>query len=184
METREEKIQRVAGEQVRIVGYNAAWPVWFAREKAHLLACMPEGLMARIEQFGSTAVVGLAAKPIVDMVIEVTDVDAAKCRVPEILEPQGYDCFWRLTWGDDVPPWCTWCIKRDTAGRRTHHWHFGPVGFKASELRFCGILRARPEVASAYGALKIGIAAQLGHDRVAYTEAKTEFIRNVMARYG
>jgi GrpB-like predicted nucleotidyltransferase (UPF0157 family) len=97
-----------------------------------------------------------------------------------ILEPQGYDCFWRPTAGDDTPPWYTWCIRRDAAGTRTHHLHFGAVGFKASELRFRDILRARPDVAQAYAALKLRLAEEYQGDRVAYTAGKGEFIRRVM----
>ena len=124
---------------------------------------------------------GLTAKPIVDMAIEVTDVDEAKVVVPRILEPQGYDCFWRPTMGDDVPPWFTWCIKRDAAGVRTHHLHFGEVGFRTEELRFRDILRAKPEVAAAYGQLKIELVTAHAGDRVKYTAAKSEFIRSVLA---
>jgi GrpB-like predicted nucleotidyltransferase (UPF0157 family) len=180
MESLEDKVKRVTAEEVAVVPYDPAWPARFAEEQAHLRGCLPPGLVVRIEHFGSTAVAGLAAKPIVDMVIEVTDVERAREVVPQVLEPQGYDCFWRPTAGDDTPPWFTWCIKRDAAGQRTHHLHFGAPGFKARELRFRDLLRARPDVAEGYGRLKLRLAAQHAHDRVAYTEAKTEFIERVM----
>ena len=180
METLEDKIRRVTAEHVQVVAYDPEWPRRFEEERTHLLGCLPGELIVRIEHFGSTAVPGLAAKPIVDMVIEVADVDRAKVLVPDVLEPQGYDCFWRPTMGDDTPPWYTWCIRRDVAGRRTHHLHFGAVGFKADELRFRDLLRADPELAAAYAQLKLRLATEHEGDRVAYTHAKGEFIRSVM----
>lgn len=181
METLADKIKRVTAEEVEVVTYDLAWPTRFEQERAHLLDCMPVGMIVRIEHFGSTAVAGLAAKPIVDMVVEVQDVLQAKELVPTILEPQGYDCFWRPTLGDDTPPWYTWCIKRDAAGQRTHHLHFGGVGFKADELRFRDILRSRPDIAAAYGELKLRLAREHKADREAYTFAKGDFIRQVLA---
>ena len=182
METLEDKIKRVTAEHVTIMPYDPAWPTRFEEEREHLLADMPGGLIARIEHFGSTAVAGLAAKPIVDMIVEVRDVEEARVVVPRILEPQGYDCFWRTRRGDDTPPWYTWCIKRDDRGQRTHHLHFGPVGFKMEELRFRDILRANPDVAAAYAALKLRLALEHGNDRDAYTDAKTEFIQTTATR--
>jgi len=181
MESLEDKVKRVTAEEVAVVAYDPAWPVRFAEEAAHLRECLPSGLIVRIEHYGSTAVVGLAAKPIVDMLIEVTDVARARAVVPEVLEPQGYDCFWRPTSGNDTPPWYTWCIKRDAAGQRTHHLHVGAVGFKAKELRFRDLLRSRPDVAAWYARLKLRLAAQHTHNRITYTEAKTEFIERVLA---
>jgi len=180
METLQDKIRRVTAEQVQVVAYDPAWAMLFEQERDHLLDCMPQGMIIRIEHFGSTAVVGLAAKPFVDMVIEVNEVALAKTIVPQILEPQGYDCFWRPTLGDDTPPWYTWCIKRDTAGHRTHHLHFGEVGFKNDELRFREILRTQPSVAAAYAELKLRLADEHNANRVAYAEAKGDFIQRVM----
>ena len=80
METLEQKIQRVLKEDVEIVAYDPRWPVLFRAEQAHLLACLPADLIGRIEHFGSTAVPGLAAKPIVDVLVEVTDLEATKLR--------------------------------------------------------------------------------------------------------
>lgn len=180
METLEEKIKRVTAEEVDVVDYDPLWPELFEAEKEHLLLCMPDGLIERIAHFGSTAVTGLAAKPIVDMVIEVACAAQARIIVPQILEPKGYDCFWRPTSGDDTPPWYTWCIKRDKSGRRTHHLHFGEAGFKADELRFRDLLRSHPDIAAAYAQLKRRLAADYTHDRTRYTEAKTDFIRNAM----
>ena len=184
MESLEEKVRRVTAEHVAVVPYDPAWPARFEQERDHLLACMPDGLIVRIEHFGSTAVPALAAKPIIDMVVEVADVDLARTAFPAILEPQGYDCFWRPTAGNDTPPWYTWCIRRDANGSRTHHLHVGAPGFKARELRFRDMLRHRGDIAEAYGQLKVRLAAEHAGDRVAYTEAKTDFIARVTGEGG
>ena len=78
METPEQRIQRVTGEKVTIVRYDSAWPELFRQEKEHLLSCLPNALIRRIEHFGSTAVPGIAAKPIVDMMVEVTDLQVTR----------------------------------------------------------------------------------------------------------
>jgi GrpB-like predicted nucleotidyltransferase (UPF0157 family) len=174
-------LRRVLADRVEIVPYDPAWPEAFRRETAHLRACLPVELIGRIEHFGSTAVPGLAAKPIVDMLIETPSLAAVQERVVPILEPQGYDYFWRPTWGDDVPPFYAWFIRRDSAGRRTHHLHFVEPEFPHWErLVFRDYLIAHPEAARQYEALKRRLAAANAADRVAYTEAKTAFILGIM----
>ena len=75
METPEQRIQRVVSEEVAISAYNPDWPRLFLQEKAHLLSCLPTGLIRRIEHFGSTAVPGLAAKPVIDILLEVRSLE-------------------------------------------------------------------------------------------------------------
>src|SRR5262249_53552404 len=119
-ETLEERIQRVVREEVAIAPYDAAWPEAFRQEKEYLLSCLPKDLVRRVEHFGSTAVPGLAAKPIVDMLVEVTDLEATKLRIAPLLEAKGYEYFWRPTHGDDGPPFYAWFIKRNPdSGVRT-----------------------------------------------------------------
>ena len=78
METLQEKIQRVVHEEVAVVPYDGQWSQWFQEEQDHLLSCLPRELMRRIERFGSTAIPGLSGKPIVDILVEVTDLEAVK----------------------------------------------------------------------------------------------------------
>ena len=84
METFEEKIARVVREHVAVVPYDPRWPKLFQRERHHLRSCLPQDLVGRIEHFGSTAVPGLAAKPIVDILVEVTDLEETKRRIAEL----------------------------------------------------------------------------------------------------
>lgn len=181
METLEQKIQRVLKDKIELVPYDPQWPARFEEEKAHLLSCLPKDIITRIEHYGSTSIPGLIAKPVVDMLVEVPDLHQVKEVVPPILEPQGYDYFWRPTRGDDGPPFYAWFIKRDGAGARTHHIHMVEPHFEHWDgLIFRDSLRSHPEMASEYAALKTRLAEQHSCDRVAYTLAKTEFVRKVL----
>ena len=71
----EARVQRVVRERVRIVFYDPEWPELFVKEKAHLICCLPSNAIGKIEHFGSTAVPGLAAKPIIDMLVEVPNLE-------------------------------------------------------------------------------------------------------------
>ena len=182
METLHDKIQRVVQEHVAIVPYDPRWPALFMEEKQHLLACLPPTLLKRIEHFGSTAVPGLPAKSIIDMLIEVTDLDATQQQIVPILEAQGYDYFWRPAWDDARPPFYAWFIKRDAQGTRTHHLHMVEAHFEHwDRLLFRDYLIAHPAVAAQYATLKMDLAHKYPNDRVGYTKAKTEFIVEVTA---
>ncbi len=179
METPEERVARAVREEVATSPYDPRWPTVFRQEQAHLHACLPSDLIVRIEHFGSTAVPGLSAKPIVDVLVEVTDLQATRDRIVPILESQGYDYFWRPTFGDDGPPFYAWFIKREPGtGVRTHHIHMVEGQFVEhwDRLLFRDYLIEHPEVAKEYEELKAQLAATSPRDRVAYTQGKTEFV--------
>ena len=186
----QKRIDRLTAEEISIVPYDPAWPRSFAQEHAHLVACLPTDLVKRVEHFGSTAIPGLAAKPIVDLIVEVTDLEATKTRIASVLEAQGYDYLWRPTKGDDVPPFYAWFIKRHPgSGMRTHHIHMvegnpdNPGRFEEhwSSLLFRDYLIERADLAREYEALKRRLAAQHPNDRTAYTDGKGPFIKRVTA---
>ncbi|MCE5252432.1 GrpB family protein [bacterium] len=180
METLQEKINRVLKDEIALKPYDPRWPYLFGEEKKHLLSCLPARLIRRIEHFGSTAIPGLVAKPIIDMLVEVTSLEETREVVPPILEAQGYDYFWRPTWGDDVPPFYAWFIRRDSGGIRTHHIHMVEGHFEHwDRLLFRDYLIEHPKVAEEYGNLKIKLSEGHRNDRVAYTKGKTEFIERV-----
>ena len=169
-------------EEVAIAPYDPEWPKSFRQEKEHLLSCLPHDLIRRVEHFGSTAVPGLSAKPIVDMLVEVTDLAATRARIAPVLESQGYEYFWRPTHGDDGPPFYAWFIKRDAAtGIRTHHIHMveGDFADHWDRLLFRDYLIEHPDVAREYERLKAQLASASPRNRVAYTDGKTEFVVKV-----
>ncbi|KAA3618756.1 MAG: GrpB family protein [Calditrichaeota bacterium] len=177
MESFAEKIARVLDESVDIEPYNLQWPIVFELEKRHVLDCLPKDLLVRIEHFGSTAIPNLAAKPIIDILVEVKSLVRTKKEIVPILESQGYDYFWRPTAGDSTPPFYAWFIKRDKIGVRSHHIHMVEKDFIHWErLLFRDYLREHPELVREYQALKIDLATKFQNDRIAYTNGKTEFI--------
>jgi GrpB-like predicted nucleotidyltransferase (UPF0157 family) len=69
----EQRVVRAVQEDVKVVPYDPRWPAMFEEEKERLRAWLSSELIGRIEHFGSTAVPGMAAKPIVDMLVEVME---------------------------------------------------------------------------------------------------------------
>ncbi len=117
------RVARATAEHVDVIAYDPTWPEAFEREREHLIACLPPGIIVRVEHFGSTAVPGLRAKPIIDMLVEVTSLERVQREVVPILESQGYEYFWRPTFRDDGEPFYAWFIKRDPETCWTHAPH-------------------------------------------------------------
>jgi L-amino acid N-acyltransferase YncA/GrpB-like predicted nucleotidyltransferase (UPF0157 family) len=177
VESPEEHIHRVVQEEVDLVPYNPRWPGMFEEEKKHLLACLPQEIVKRIEHFGSTAIPGITAKPIIDILVEVSSLEETKKIIVPVLTAQGYEYFWRPTHGDDGLPYYAWFIQRDALGNRTYHIHMVERGFEHWErLLFRDYLIEHPSVRNEYQQLKIQLAEKYSKDRIAYTAAKTDFI--------
>ena len=119
----DEKVRRVIKEEINIEEYDPNWPQMFENEKINLMTILPPGIIKRIEHFGSTSVPGLSAKPVIDMLIEVSSLVETKRKIVPVLESLGYDYFCRPTFGNDTPPFYAWFIKRDKNGNGTHHIH-------------------------------------------------------------
>jgi GrpB-like predicted nucleotidyltransferase (UPF0157 family) len=176
----EERIKKIVEEEITIIPYNSEWLRMFELEKNHLFSCLPNTILKRIEHFGSTSVPNLASKPIIDMLVEVTSLEETKNRIVPILTFQGYEYFWRPTWGDNVPPYYAWFIKRDSQGHRTHHIHMVEHDFEIwDRLLFRDYLIEHPDIAKEYETIKVRLAKNFPNDRVTYTQAKAEFIVKV-----
>ena len=177
--TLEQQIAHAVGEDIGIVAYDPAWPGKFAAEVEYLEATLPSGLIRRYEHFGSTAVPGLAAKPVIDLLIEVCDLVDVAVKIVPVLVANGYDYFWRT----DVEPPYAWFIKRDCSGNRTHHLHMvEATSILWERLPFRDYLRGNREEAERYAALKRRLAGEHPKDRIAYTQGKTDYIASVMQR--
>lgn len=155
---------------------NPAWPELFEAEKAHLLAALGSQFIA-IEHFGSTAVPGLDAKPIIDMLGGVQSMAEADA----LLEP-----LCQLGWDTSAQFNATLADRRFLLrwpqGVRTHHLHLVIYGGEAWQchLQFRDALRADTRLAQQYQKLKYELANKYPGDREAYTAAKTNFITNVI----
>jgi GrpB-like predicted nucleotidyltransferase (UPF0157 family) len=165
-------------EEVRLHEYDPSWPARFALERERLLALLP-GAFIELQHIGSTAVPGLAAKPIIDILAGVESMAVAQALAEPICK-SGYttsaefnrtlaDRQWFMRWAE---------------GRRTHHLHVVVHDADAwrQRLRFRDELRQRPDLAARYAALKAELAATHPADREAYTEAKAGFVRSVLQR--
>ncbi len=165
-----------ADEPIQLVPADPDWPARFEVERAGLEDAIGEWVTGGIHHVGSTAVPGLAAKPIIDILAGVRDPeDAQACLEP--LAALGY------LYAPYLPEQMHWFCKPDPA-RRTHHLHLVPVGSRRyrDELAFRDRLRSDPGLAAEYEALKRDLAARHREDREAYTDAKSNFIRAALAR--
>jgi GrpB-like predicted nucleotidyltransferase (UPF0157 family) len=182
MERFEDKLSRVLAERIEVVDYDSAWPALFDAESARLFPYFPSDSIRRVEHIGSTAVPGLAAKPIVDILVGVDDFDFVVEQVAPAMERAGYDYFFRPDFGDDGPRY-PWFIGRDTSGIRVSHIHVALVedASQWDRVVFRDHLRQHPDAVRQYAALKRDLATRFPDDREAYTLAKTGFIAQTMA---
>ena len=170
----------MSDDRIEIVDPDPGWPAAFAAEKRRIEAMLERKDWLAIEHFGSTAVPGLAAKPIIDMLMAVPSLALARESFPDRLARLDY-VFWaddpkrdRLYFVKGMPPY---------GERRTHHLHVCErPSAMWDRLKFRDYLRARPDEAARYAALKRDLAARHADDREAYTDAKAEFIGSIMDR--
>ena len=160
-------------DQNRLAPYNPDWAVAFAEEATRLQAALGPSVVA-IEHYGSTSVPGLAAKPILDLLVGVADL-AQVPALSETLVALGYEDR-----GREIVP------GHHIFGRgeaRTHLAHFVRHGGEhwLATLTFRDRLRADPDLRDAYQALKTRLAAEHPTDRRAYTFGKSEFVAAVLA---
>jgi GrpB-like predicted nucleotidyltransferase (UPF0157 family) len=163
-----------APARVVVVDYDPAWPAMFRRVRERVAAALGPLALA-VEHVGSTAVPGLAAKPIVDLDVVIAD----RGDLPEVvrrLRPLGYHHQGDL----GVPGREAFTTP---AGWPAHHLYVCAAGSRPllRHLAFRDALRADAATAVAYADLKRALAVRLGHDRAAYTEAKSDFIERVLA---
>lgn len=161
--------------RVEVVPHNEGWPLEFEREAARLHEVIGNGAIG-VEHVGSTAVPGLPAKPIIDMLLAVEDFDAARPLVHRIEELGYWYC------GENGIPRRHYFIKEDDAGGVTHQLHtLENSSLEARKHRlFRDHLRNHPADRYAYAELKLRLAATHGHDRAAYQEGKTALIERIL----
>jgi len=161
-------------EPVRIVAYDASWQAQFEQEKALLEPVTRVWTTGGVHHVGSTAVPGLAAKPVIDILIGVEDLPSTRGCVEELAK---LDYLYAPYRSDEMHWFC-----KPHPSHRTHHLHLVPTGSRRylAELAFRDALRGRPDLAAEYAELKRTLADRHGNDREAYTEAKGAFIAAVL----
>jgi len=161
---------------IQIVDYDPAWPEEFEEFRAPVAEALADVALS-IEHIGSTAVPGLAAKPVIDIDVVVAESDVAQSI--ERLGELGYEHRGDL----GIPSREAF---RSPPGIRKHHLYLCPSGSPAlaNHLAFRDCLRADDKLAREYGELKRQLAADFSDDKDGYAKAKTAFIVGVLARAG
>ncbi len=170
-----------AYERAEVRPHDARWTALAEAEGLRLTGLLAPWLVDGIEHIGSTAVPGLAAKPIVDLMASVTDLDTI---VAHASEPLARDGWAYVPYELDRRPWRRFFVKPDSSGqRRAAHLHLIPAGHQRwdDQIRFRDALRDDVRLARAYEDLKLRLAQESGHDREAYTEGKAAFVASVLA---
>lgn len=149
--------------------HQDCWEQWFQKEKEALLQLLPPE--SRVNHIGSTAIQGIWAKPIVDILIEAPD-KAAFSLAKAAMKEQGYilmsDSGERISFNKGY--------TEQGFAEKVFHLHLRLVG-DHDELYFRDYLNAHPEAAKEYEALKLQLWKKYEHDRDEYTRQKTELVR-------
>ena len=167
------------GRTIEIVDYDPQWAVLFEEEKSRILDVI-EHIIVEVEHIGSTAVVGLGAKPIIDIMVAVTHLsDAERCIEPlrsidyEYVPEHEVSIPERRYFRKGHPP-------------KEQHYHLHMVertsDFWKNHLLFRNYLRGHPEAVQEYCELKKMLAVKYCPHREAYTIAKTSFIESIVAK--
>ncbi len=158
---------------IEIVDYDPSWVSSYAAERERLAPLLPG---VRIHHIGSTAVPGLAAKPVVDMIALVDDFDA---NIAVLIHRAGYTLPARFNAGLAHRRFL--CYPGTTF--RTHHLHLVDERAGVEQcVHFRDALRFDPGLAADYVALKRALAARFQADREGYTNAKSDFIKAAKTR--
>jgi GrpB-like predicted nucleotidyltransferase (UPF0157 family) len=160
---------------VKIVPYQDTWPSLFEAERQLLENVLAPWLCASIEHIGSTAVPGLAAKPVIDIMAPVRSLDDA---LPAIAVAAQHDYLY-YSYKVDVMHW----FCKPSPAHRTHHLHLVPYGSLLwnERIAFRQALRGSKSLAEEYAQLKYELAAAFQADREGYTQAKEPFVRRVLS---
>ncbi|HWO16704.1 MAG TPA: GrpB family protein [Solirubrobacterales bacterium] len=165
-----------ADDPIRVVPYDPNWPAGFEEERAALEEAIGLWITGGIHHVGSTAVPGLGAKPIIDILVGVEDLESSRACFDPLKE---LDYLYAPYLSDEMHWFC-----KPHPSRRTHHLHLVPHESARfhDEIAFRDYLRSHPEPAAEYAKLKRDLATRFENDREAYTSAKANFIGLALAR--
>ncbi len=155
-----------------LVPHCPQWGDW-AKEEIASLSALLSGYYTDITHIGSTAIPNIQAKPIIDILVEIPpDTDIESLRI--LMETSGYICMsastYRMSFNKGYSP--------EGYSERVFHIHFHRKGDN-DEIYFRDYLLSHPDIAKEYERLKLSLLPTFKHNRDAYTEAKSDFIRRV-----
>jgi len=162
-------------DSVIVVDYDPAWTSAFEKLRGQLAKSLGS-LPVTIEHVGSTSIPGAAAKPIIDIDIVVQSKDSVRQAI-RLLSKAGYRHLGDLGIAGRE-------AFESPAGLPAHHLYVVVAGNSehVRHLLFRDHLRKHPEEVREYSDLKKSLAKKFRNDRDAYTEAKTEFVEEVLRR--
>lgn len=160
--------------QVSLEEYDTSWPKKFEEEKERLMTIAGRWHVGSIEHVGSTAVPGMIAKPIIDIMFGVSSLSESKLAIGALVDG-GYE-YW--PYKPEVMHW--FCKPSDAF--RTHHLHLIPYESPlwCERIKFRDLLRSNSKIATEYANLKRELAASFREDRDTYTEKKWPFIQQAL----
>jgi GrpB-like predicted nucleotidyltransferase (UPF0157 family) len=164
-------------QRVFLVPHDPGWAKAFAHESSSIAEALGDVLVA-LHHIGSTAIPGIHAKPIIDLLAAVRDLSRLEERASR-LEALGYEAL-----GEFGIAGRRYFRKDDRDGNRTHQIHAFETGSPQIErhLAFRDFLRAHPACANEYDALKRRLAEMYPTDIASYTDGKDEFIKEIDAQ--
>jgi GrpB-like predicted nucleotidyltransferase (UPF0157 family) len=159
-------------DPIEITTYDLDWPDRFEEIRARLAAALGP-IALRIDHVGSTAVPGLAAKPVIDVQVSVPDVED-QAAYKDAIENLGFELRWVSTGHRYFRP--------PPELPRLTQIHVCTTGsqWERVHLLFRDYLRTHPETRRAYKELKWQLATEYRYDRIAYTDAKGPFIEQTL----
>lgn len=165
-------------EAIRLVPYDPQWPARFEHERALLAEAIGGWVTGGIHHVGSTAVPGLEAKPTIDVLIGVEDLEGSR----ECFEPLAELGYLFAPYRPEEMHW----FCKPSPSRREFHLHLVPTGSARfrDELAFRDRLRVDAGLAREYAELKRSLAARFQNDREGYTEGKSDFVARVLGLNG
>jgi GrpB-like predicted nucleotidyltransferase (UPF0157 family) len=163
-------------QKIVLKRYNPKWIHKFKAEKTLVEQTLGDLITGGVHHVGSTSVPGLKAKPIIDIMVGIDDLEKSKKCIPP-LEKIEY-CYYPYR-----PEIMHWFCKPSPSKREFHLYLMETTHpqWKAI-LEFRDYLIVHPEIAEEYTILKQKLAAQHKSDREAYTEAKTEFVNRIVVQ--
>ena len=156
---------------IQLTEHQTYWKGWYQDEQIFLASFLPKE--ARINHIGSTAIKGIWAKPIIDILVEVSFTKHET--IKELLLAKGYVCMAKIGNHIDLNKGYT----PDGFAERVFHLHLRDYG-DHNELYFRDYLKEHPEVAKEYEKLKLALWKLYEHDRDGYTERKTDFVQKIL----
>jgi GrpB-like predicted nucleotidyltransferase (UPF0157 family) len=175
----QQSLHNAINEHVALSPYDAQWPWMFETERDRLLTLFPNDFAA-IEHFGSTAVLGLSAKPIIDILAGVKSMSHADL----LIEPLCRSNYTTSAEFNATLQGRRW-LMRWANGHRTHHLHLVVYGGPEWQRRlaFREALRSNTQLAAKYEQHKRRLVAEFKSDREAYTDAKAKFVSEALNSY-